>query len=338
MLFIVGKGRSGTTLLSTIIDSHSEVASSTESRFIFILWKRYGKMKRWNKAMADEFYQNLMLDLHVKRFWTFHDDFIETLRALPEETTFPDLIKLIHLNRKSSFPKKKIKYIIDKNPFYTPHLDFLKHIFPEAIFYRLIRDPRDNVNSHFKKFSESIGFFANRWVHFNQLVDQFTHTYPNQVYTQRFEDLITDKKNFFDEFERITGIDSLMKLEEKRINFKTKIEAKFDQRQKDLHKESVKPLNSGKIGEFKAFFSQDQIDTIDAICFPYANQYQYDNVGQSIQLSPFKKWIWQVKLNKEKLVRKTLYRTFPFSFMKLFSVLIELKQKMNSASTESKKT
>ena len=103
ILFIVGKGRSGTTLLSTILDSHPEVASSTESRFIFILWKRYGNMKKWHKAMADEFYQNLMLDLHVKRFWTFEDDFLETLRSLPEETTFHDLIKVIHLKREIKF-------------------------------------------------------------------------------------------------------------------------------------------------------------------------------------------------------------------------------------------
>ena len=58
ILFIVGKGRSGTTLLSTILDSHPKVASATESRFLLILWQKYKRMKKWNAAKAEVFFED----------------------------------------------------------------------------------------------------------------------------------------------------------------------------------------------------------------------------------------------------------------------------------------
>ena len=158
------------------------------------------------------------------------------------------------------------------------------------------------------------------------MIDQFAHQYPEHVFTQRFEDLITDKKAFFKSFEQFTGIDSLVDIEDKRIDFKNKIEAKFDERQKDLHKESVEPLNSGKIGEYKTMLSQKQIDVIDEVCFPYALMHKYERKGNSVKLNPFKIIIWKVKLFIEKWIRKFLYRDIPFSIMKFLSLRLEKKQ------------
>ena len=77
ILFIVGKGRSGTTLLSTILDSHPKVASATESRFLLILWQKYKRMKKWNAAKAEVFFEDVLVDLRIKNLWEFEEDFME---------------------------------------------------------------------------------------------------------------------------------------------------------------------------------------------------------------------------------------------------------------------
>lgn len=325
IFFIVGRGRSGTTLLSTILDSHPNVASAIESRFLLYLWKRYGKMKRWNKDMAEEFYNDLMVDSMVRKLWVFQDDFLETLKALPEQTSFQDLIKVVHLSRKSSFPKDKIKYIFDKNPFYSLQLDVLIKIFPDAKFYRLIRDPRDSVSSHNRKFSESTVFFSYMWDHFNKRIDQFSLQHPNRVFTQRFEDLILDKVSFFKVFEQFTGIASLAELEDKRIDFKNQIEAKYDKRLKSLHKESVNPLQASKIGEYKKNLSADQINIIDQICFPNAERYGYEREGKPIRLSLSQHFTCFKKRLLRKHIRMLHYRFTPFFLLKLIDKRSERK-------------
>ncbi len=119
IFFIVGKGRSGTTLLSNILDSHLNVASATESRFVLILWLKYKNLKVWKPEMAEEFYQVLLEDYRIKYMWEFEDSFLEQLKSLPPETKVQELIKVVYIYKKSMFPKEHIKFIIDKNPRYT---------------------------------------------------------------------------------------------------------------------------------------------------------------------------------------------------------------------------
>lgn len=318
LFFIVGKGRSGTTLLSTILDSHPHVASATESRFLLVLWQRYKNLKKWTPEMADEFIQNIKLDLHVKKLWDFEEDFSDALKSLPQETKAADLIKMVYLFRKSNFPKKEIKFIVDKNPMYTLFVDRIKSIFPEAKFYRLVRDPRDNITSHLRNYNLHCGILAYKWLRFNQLLDQFAAKHPNDFYTQRYEDLILDKSTYFSDFEKYTGIDSLNELEEKRLQYKDQFESKFDERLKDQHQASVKPLDPKKIGHFKSKLSSSQLAVIESICFPYASSFQYESTVESINISLINKLRWKGRhlfLNGMNLFLYTL----PFSIMKVLS-------------------
>lgn len=283
VLFIVGKGRSGTTLLSTILDSHPNVASATESRFLLLIWQKYKYMKEWKPNLAEDFVENVLKDLRVKYLWDFEDQLVENLKALPAEASIQDLIKLVYIYRKSNFPKERIRFIIDKNPKYTIFVDRLKYIFPEAKFFRLIRDPRDNITSQVKFSKKTVGMLAYKWNKYNQKLDRFDRQYPGDFLSLRFEDLVLDKQSFFQSFEQFTGIDSLAELEEKRLNYKDQFEEKFSDRLKEQHQSSVKPLNPKKIGHHKEKLSEAQIRTIDAFCFPYASNFGYER-----ELSPRK--------------------------------------------------
>lgn len=284
IFFIVGKGRSGTTLVSNILDGHPNVASATESRFLLLIWQKYKSLKTWKPEMAEEFFSDVLKDYRVKYLWDFREkEFIEQLKSLPSDLKAQDLIKLVYIYRKSSFPKEKIKFIIDKNPRYTIFISKLQEIFSGAKFVRIIRDPRDNVTSHVKFSKKKVSFLAFKWLSYNKHIDQKTKKFPDNFKTLRFEDLVLNKGQFFDEFESFTGINSLIEYEAKRLEFREEIEGKFSDRLKDQHQSSVKPLDPKKIGHHKTKLSPDQIKTIDSICFPYAEEFKYER-----ELKPLK--------------------------------------------------
>ena len=275
IFFIIGKGRSGTTLLSTILDSHPNVASATESRFLLLVWQKYKSMKMWKPEMAEEFYNSILEDYRVKYLWEFEPDFIVELKKMPPETTIQDLIKMVYIFRKSPFPKEKIKFIVDKNPRYTLFANNLKSIFKEGKFIRIMRDSRDNITSHVKFTKKKVGYLSYKWLCYNLIFDKHGTIDKHRFHTQRFEDLILDKKTFFKDFENFTGINSLAELEEERLNYKKEFEEKLSDDLKDQHQASVKPLDTKKIGHYKHKLDATQIETIEAITFPYAKSYQY---------------------------------------------------------------
>jgi hypothetical protein len=332
ILFIVGKGRSGTTLLSTILDCHPKVASATESRFLLILWQKYKKMSQWDPSKAEEFISDVLLDLRIKHLWDFHDNFLDNLKNLPAETKAQDLIKLVYLQRKSSFPKEKIQFIVDKNPMYTLFVDHLVHIFPSAKFYRLVRDPRDNIASHIKYSKNEVGMLAFKWLRYNQRLEDFSKRLPQQFFSQRFEDLIMDKSAFFKEFEDYTEIEELIEHESKRIEFKNKLQSKMNKRLKDQHQASVKPLDRSKIGHYKEKLSDKQINDIEGICFPFAEIYGYRAEPKQSTLVKRK---WKSKYNLQQNL-SLLFYSAPFWLIKFVSKRIVKKISYQEANPETK--
>lgn len=276
IFFIVGKGRSGTTLLSTILDSHPNVASATESRFLLLVWQRYKNLNEWKPELAEELFDTVMQDYRVKFLWEFHKEaLISQLKQLPAETKVQDLIKVIYIYRNSSFQKGKIKFIVDKNPRYTLFIERLGQIFQDGKFIRIIRDPRDNITSHVKFTRKKVGLLSNKWLEYNLHYDKCESKEKSRYITLKFEDLVIDKHTFFRKFEDFTGIDSLAELEEKRLGFKEKFEEKFSESLKEQHQSSVKPLDPKKIGHYKVKLSGAQVRTIESVSFPYAERYGY---------------------------------------------------------------
>ena len=50
--YILAMGRSGTTLLQSILDNHSGIVVPPESYFMIHLDKKYGSIKNWNKQIT----------------------------------------------------------------------------------------------------------------------------------------------------------------------------------------------------------------------------------------------------------------------------------------------
>jgi hypothetical protein len=137
--FIVGVGRSGTTLLRAILDSHPDMAIPGESHFIpeFV-----GHARRYGQRGAF-LWERFLLDLarHPRfRMWGLPEDRVLTLFRQEPPASFAAAFRRLYAL--FAEVRGKARYG-DKTPAYVNRMPMLARLFPEASFIHLVRDGRD---------------------------------------------------------------------------------------------------------------------------------------------------------------------------------------------------
>ncbi|HTA26360.1 MAG TPA: sulfotransferase [Bacteroidia bacterium] len=192
MLFIIGKGRSGTSLLQNLLDAHPQIVGAPESKFAVLLYSRFSHIKKWKERDILDFVDKLYMDPLFAAFW--HVDRKELTDALLAVTAGADyslLCKIVYYQMRKD--KENLIYLSDKNPVYTLCIDTILKIFPESKFIHIVREPRDNIYSQIASFkSKNIAFRAYQWVAFNSIIEQSKKKVPEKYFTVLYENLVTD--------------------------------------------------------------------------------------------------------------------------------------------------
>ncbi len=157
--FVVGCGRSGTTLLAVMLDSHPELAVPGETAGFMLRFclrhESFGSLSdphsrpvgmvpqehphRFDRgevlAMLDE-----LSESHRFRRWGIDPELVVTEVLVTEASRRPDVMRAIyHL-----YARLQGKELCgDKTPDHVLHMPRLAELFPEARFVHLIRDGRD---------------------------------------------------------------------------------------------------------------------------------------------------------------------------------------------------
>jgi hypothetical protein len=137
--FVVGCGRSGTTLVRAMLDAHPQIAVPYES--YFPVW--FARQRTRYETPA-----GFALDRFIDDFLA-HESFLhwgldaattrEFLRAA-EPGNYPDAIRACFAAYASAHGKPRY---VDKTPIFVNHIPALASLFPEAVFVHLVRDGRD---------------------------------------------------------------------------------------------------------------------------------------------------------------------------------------------------
>ncbi|MCW3072328.1 MAG: sulfotransferase [Bacteroidetes bacterium] len=277
-VFIVAKGRSGTTLMQTILDANENVILPLESRLIVHLKQKYFSITEWTPALLDAFTEDLYKDKKFSRYWSVDAVKLrKSIDALPiKELTFPVLCKLIYLNYPSPFPKGRITLLGDKNPIYSVFIKELSEVFPDAKFIHLVRDYRDNIVSNKKVFQrQSVAQLAQGWKVYNIFIEQAKKGNEKNFYTLKYEDLASDPSRVVPEICDFLQI----RFNPAMFDFHTKMQQvtgeKYVEEIKNVHPNLVKPINTKQINKWKETLSESDIELADFIAGDYAKQYGY---------------------------------------------------------------
>jgi hypothetical protein len=297
--FILGRPRSGTTLLKTLFDAHPNVKIPPELPVFLPLYQKFKKVKTWDKehilSFVDHIFQPGIFNNRIPESLKIdRDAFTEELLKLENNCTIQDLLIKLNERSYSIFPKQEILLAGDKNPVYSVYMKRLIHIFPKAWFICIIRDYRDNYVS-LKNLQEVIleapvlTLQIARWVYVTKLFLSCQNRFPDRFFIIRYEDLVTTPRESIRELCAFLSIpyvpevfDYYKKKDELLNAFPDPVIGK-------IHKSLMDPVNTGRIGLWKTQMTRLEVRIADQIAGKTADVMGYSRETTKFSLAVYMK-------------------------------------------------
>ncbi|MBN2683447.1 MAG: sulfotransferase [Bacteroidales bacterium] len=302
--FIIGRPRSGTTLLRTMFDAHPNVCIPFECPMIINLHLKFKTVKKWTKEKKLSFYNSLFTQWKFDSFRVNNDKLKTELLQLPEDCEFEDLIRKVYSNFNSVYEKEEILLFGDKNPEYSLnsfYINRLIKIFPNAKFIHLIRDYRDNFVSYKNVDFEApvAPLIAYRWKNSVLSVEKIAKIYPQQFIIQRFEDLIAEPETNLQKLCAFLNLEFSTKM----LDYKNKKQEFIETFPKEIlekyHSSTMGELDKSKINAWQNKMTESEIKKSDYISgktgekFGYIRKYNKASISVILKSLP---WIIYGKL------------------------------------------
>ena len=134
---VLGVARSGTTLLKSMLASHSQLAIPTESHFIPVLWERNRLRPTRARVLRDV--------THVQRLREWGVPVEDVCRRIGSKASFATVIR--ELYRSYAAEQGKVRFG-DKTPIYLDYVRVLERTFPDAQYVHIVRDGRNAALSY----------------------------------------------------------------------------------------------------------------------------------------------------------------------------------------------
>jgi hypothetical protein len=187
--FIVGFSRSGTTLFAALLDNHSQMCVTPETRFcrgVFPCGQPDKRPRDHDFLVERVFGYWRIKDLHVDKsdYEVLFKNGVASYR-----NAFASLLECYRLS--SGKP-----LVGEKSPIHLFYVDTLLDWFPEAHIYCLIRDGRDVVNSMMRApFTHAhLPRHAAEWAAQSGITRRLQSRFPGSFEVIRFEDLVQEPK------------------------------------------------------------------------------------------------------------------------------------------------
>ncbi len=271
--FIVGCTRSGTTLVSQILDSHSRLAVYHESHFYHLLRRdlhRYGKLEQ--PSNLRRFLADVREVLRRQRKMAVPTE-EEFLAALTTSTFAGVLATLLALYAQQ---QGKLRGG-DKTPGHHSYLAEITEQLPRSPVIFLLRDPRDAVVAIREKFGISLKGATTLW---NAAYLSYTQ-FARRVHLIRYEELVRRPIETVRALCAYIGTDyepDMMRFFEHIPNQLARI--KYNQ---DL----LAPVDPSHIGRFREM-STDEIKRVEAACGIGMEALGYEFAGAKPNFLPIK--------------------------------------------------
>ena len=274
MIFILGVGRSGTSLLQSILNSHSKISFLPETKFLrsYVLKKNFKITKSNYKKITSQFKS----DKRLKRLKIDLDEALQINNTMYDIYQYILETKLINQNKSN---------IGDKDPKLIEKINRLHHFFPNSKIIHIIRDPRDVVLSRTKaKWSQKYPFYFHAIIYYMQLslgIKSGRSKYKENYIEVLYENLI---KNPDYELSRIIKFLNL-DLKKNMLNFKESSKELVSEDELEWKKETFLPIKKNNFNKWKLGLTNFQSFIIESICFFHIKKFNYKN---EIKLLSFK--------------------------------------------------
>lgn len=240
IIFLTGVGRSGTTLLQSMLHAHSAINFSVETHF----FKRYilPFLLTSNTIEGDR----LKKDKFLKRLSPEKQQFLFS-KSYSDLNDFRDgFLHIMEPDRSD-----KINFIGDKDTEYVRYFPHLKNVFPLAYMIHIVRDPRDVVASRLKTewgSRRSVEFHIAEYQYYLEKVrKEGPLLFGNRFYELKYEDLLLNPES---ELSRLLTFLNL-RFEEGMLGFYKSGSDLVAEEEKQWKGNVTKPLDKSNTGKWR---------------------------------------------------------------------------------------
>lgn len=210
MIFPCGMSRSGTTLLTTLFDSHPQVSMGYElippqlpgPMYIYDQLEKGLELANGDyEKTGNVLKKNGVGDagVFITRCYRAGVE-VDALRTALKELHHEGMneIKSLRDRLKVAWKIAKIKADDKNTPYYgfklnIPSVKSTKNYFPNAHYVYILRDPRDVVSSHFERgFKRTVNEICDAWNNYLEQFEKFHDKNPSISAIIRYEDLVSD--------------------------------------------------------------------------------------------------------------------------------------------------
>ncbi len=269
--FIVGSGRTGSTLLRMMLAAHSRIAIPPETWFMLPLVQRFSVERPLN---AQELNQAIELMTSHYR-WSDMEMPAEELRRGVRQLAQPRLADLVGLvYGKHLQGSGKVRWG-DKTPPYIQILPQLAAVFPGAKFICLVRDGRDVAKSF-----QGLRMYG-PWLHDNTVEWRdacywerkwMKSGYSDRILPVRYEDLVTDAEASLRRICEFLGEE----FEPRMLTWQEEVGRLVPAREQHVHQKLTRDSRREDVERWKTEMNARETFVAEAFMFGYLDRHGYE--------------------------------------------------------------
>lgn len=304
--FILGRPRSGTTLLRFLFDAHPEVSIPFEGTVVWDMYAFYNQIISWNEEAANTLLDRLWAIPKVER-WGLNRDIIKTkLLSFSEKPAYPDFIQLIYENFKSEYPKNRLKIAGDKNPTYSLFPKALMKAMPKAKILYLLRDPRDHILSMRKAGlgRDNTIRMALLWKKSLSDIYRIKEKFPEKVFLIKYEKLVAEPEKTLTDCCDFLGISYDSSMPEFYTKKEEYLQRFSEDRTERFHPNLFQPITAGRSMRWKKEMNDHELAVIDLCIRGYAVKAGYELSGFNLKGLNRIKILIMIYLAERKIIRR----------------------------------
>lgn len=281
-IFIVGVGRSGTSLLQSMLHAHQGIALLPETHFFrhyiahpCIRWRhqRDGVESFRSTLASDEEYQRA--DIPEEELLA---PFLNEAHPFDLSVVYTRLLGLYR-------EREQVSVIGEKDPRLIDYLPQLRHVFPEARILHIVRDPRDVLLSRI-----NADWSAGRpdWLHMltyrAQLArghNQGRHSFGARYMEVRYEDLLAEPERVLRNVAKHVGFT----YSDTMLAFQRSAEELVQESERAWKVETMGPLLRNNIGKWQNGLTDGQVRLTEHVCSKAFDWFEYERAEDPMELS-----------------------------------------------------
>lgn len=289
--------RTGSSMFTAMLNKNENVLSTSEEPFALYLYKKYHNKKYYTKSEIDDLINDFWgtTERNLSLYYDTKENLRESLYHYMPNIDFHFLCKLFYLHFIPLKDKSKVEVIIDKQIKYIHYIPQIMNIFPEAKVLILVRNHKEVITSWKKR---KLGLSSNA----AYLAKAYNINYTNAKKTLdlkldkvgliKYEELVLNPKielkkacDFFEISYADTMIDHHTQFNTYIDRMADKVDGVFLKRMKEFQSNTLKPISTELIDEWKKVLTEDEIAVSEKINEKLDVFYGYLKVSKSYSYS-----------------------------------------------------